>query len=710
MVSMRAVSVALVLLIGLSPGLRAGDRRAGEADHWAWKPPVRPAVPQPRDSSWVVNPIDAFILSRLEAEGLRPAAPAGREALLRRVTFDLTGLPPTVEEMDAFLADDSPEAWEKVVDRLLASPRHGERWARHWLDLARYADTNGYELDEPRPDAWRYRDYVIRSLNEDKPYDRFVSEQIAGDILHPGDPDALIATGFNLLGPDMTDAADQATRRLNSLHDMTETAALVFLGLTVGCARCHDHKFEPIPQRDFFRLEAFFTSAAFRRDLVIAGDEEKAFHEKALGEYRALTKDFEEEIARIEKKHIDAIRARKLRGLADEARAAHETPLERRTDLQKELAEKTERLLGVSPGEVTAALSPEERERRDRLQVEIRGFAPRKPRPLPTAMGLAEGRARPIAFVLDRGEPGHHLEEVAPGFPVAVAAPEPPRDAPPSPGARADLARWIASASNPLAARVMANRVWQHHLGRGIVATPSDFGRRGERPTHPELLDWLARELIDGGWSLKRLHRTILLSSTYRQSAAASPEAQRVDPENRFLSHASRVRLEAEAVRDALLAASGLLDGTLGGPGVFPPIPAEALEGAAGWKAGPPASGRRRSLYIFARRNLRFPLLETFDLPDSNLSCPERGRSTTATQALSLLNSDDVSEASRALASRLEAASPDAAERVRLAFRLTIGRRPTAAELEMSRDFLERSPLAELCRALFNANEFVYVD
>jgi len=706
---MRGLTVALVLVLGLSPGIRAGDRRAGEADHWAWKPPVRPPVPGVKDSSWVANPIDAFILSRLEAEGLRPAAPAGREALLRRVTFDLTGLPPTVEEMDAFLADDSPGAWERVVDRLLASPRYGERWARHWLDLARYADTNGYELDEPRPDAWRYRDYVIRAFNEDKPYDRFVSEQIAGDILYPGSANALIATGFNLLGPDMTDAADQTTRRLNSLHDMTETSALVFLGLTVGCARCHDHKFEPIPQRDFFRLEAFFTPAAFRRDLVIADEEEKARHEKALAEYRALTGEAEEEIARIERKHIEAIRAGKVRGLADEARAAHETPPDRRTEVQKELAEKTERLLGVSPGEVTAALSPEERERRDGLQREIRAFAPRRPPALPTAMGLAEGRARPIAFVLDRGEPGRHLEEVGPGFPVAVA-PEPPRDAPPSPGARADLARWITSASNPLAARVMANRVWQHHLGRGIVATPSDFGLRGERPTHPELLDWLARELADGGWSLKRLHRTILLSSTYRQSAAASPEALHADPENRLLSRANRMRLEAEAVRDALLAVSGLLDGAMGGPGVFPSIPAEALEGAAGWKAGPPEAGRRRSLYIFARRNLRFPLLETFDLPDSNLSCPDRGRSTTATQALSLLNSEEVSEASRALASKLEAASADAGERVRLAFRLTLGRQPTSAELDLSRDFLERSPLVELCRGLFNANEFVYVD
>ena len=708
---MRGITVAIVLLIGVSSGSRAGDTRgAGEADHWAWKPPVRPLVPGVKDPSWVASPIDAFVLSRLEGEGLRPAAPAGRETLLRRVTFDLTGLPPTVEEMDAFLADDSPGAWEKVVDRLLASARYGERWARHWLDLARYAETNGYELDEPRPDAWRYRDYVIRAFNEDKPYDRFIQEQIAGDILYPGNADALIATGFNLLGPDMTDAADQEIRRLNTLHDMTDTASLVFLGLTVGCARCHDHKFEPIPQRDFFRLQAFFTPAAFRRDLVIAGEDEKARHAKALAEYRALTGEAEEEIASIERKHIDTIRARKLRGLAEEARVAHETPQDRRSDIQKELAEKTERLLGVSPGEITAALSPEERERRDRLQREIRAFAPRKPPPLPTAMGLAEGKARPTAFVLDRGEPGRYLEEVRPGFPVAVAAPEPAGRAPPSPGARADLARWISSASNPLAARVMANRVWQRHLGRGIVATPSDFGLRGERPTHPELLDWLACELVDGGWSLKRLHRTILLSSTYRQSAAASPEARRLDPENRLLSHASRSRLEAEAVRDALLAASGLLDETIGGPGVFPPIPAEALEGSAGWKAGPPADGHRRSLYIFARRNLRFPLLETFDLPDSNLSCPERARSTTATQALALLNSEEVSESSRALASRLEAASPDPGERVKLAFRLTLGRHPTAAEIDISRDFLEHSPLVELCRALFNANEFVYVD
>ena len=581
-------------------------------DHWAWKPPVRPAIPRVRHASWVRNPIDAFILAKLESAGLSPAAPADREQLLRRVTFDLTGLPPTPEEIDAFLAESSAKpqaasaqaALAKVVDRLLASPHYGERWGRHWLDLARFAESNGYEHDELRPNAWRYRDYVIRAFNADKPYDRFVREQIAGDELTPDDPDALLATGFNLLGPDMTDSANQAQRRQNTLNDMTDTTGLVFLGLTVGCARCHDHKFEPIPQKDYYRLQAFFAPALraeeFRRNKQFALLQEKA-----------------------------------------------------------------------------AAL--------------------------------------PKTFVLRRGELTHPAEQVTPGWPIILRPDHRPVPAsikarPASSGRRSALAKWLTDPHNPLTARVLVNRLWQHHFGRGIVPTTSDFGLRGQPPTHPELLDWLATEFVRQGWSIKQMHRLMLLSNTYQQSTRPSAQTRQHDPDNQLFSRMNRVRLEGEAIRDALLAASGRLDRRLGGPSVFPPLPA-GIERVKGWKvSADPRDHYRRSVYVFARRNLRFAFLEAFDLPDSNLSCPKRERSTTATQALTLLNSAEVHEAAKALAVRVERAAATPAERVTLAYRLALGRRPTAAELRIASAFLAESPLAELCRALFNVNEFVYLD
>jgi hypothetical protein len=603
--------ILLCALLAVGSIARAADDApipAAKKNHWAWKAPTLPAVPAVRDTSWPLNLIDHFILAKLENAGRTPAAPASREQLLRRVTFDLIGLPPTPAEIDAFVADTSPDAWLKVVDRLLASPHYGERWGRHWLDVARFAESNGYEFDEVRPDAWRYRDYVIRSFNDDKPYDRFILEQLAGDELFPEQSDALIATGFNLLGADMTDSADQPQRRQNTLNDMTDTAGLAFLGLTVACARCHDHKFEPIPQSDYYRLQAFFTPATFRRDLPLSSKEARAAHEKEVKEGR-------------------------------------------------------------------------------------------KPAPLPVAMGLQDNRgALPKTFLLERGELGQPGEEVQPGFPIALlpdnrptaAKIVPPREG--TSGRRSALARWVASPDNALTARVMVNRLWQHHFGRGLVATPNDFGIRGEEPTHPELLDWLAKEFVRSGWSIKHMHRLMLTSATYRQSKG-------------------RQRLEGEIIRDQLLAVSGRLNPAFGGPGVFPPVPKEAVQGAKGWTASPDARDHvRRSVYIFARRNLRFPFLEAFDLPDSNLSCPKRERSTTAPQALALLNAPDVLEAAKALAERIRHEAQSDEERVVCAYRLTLGRRPTATERKLACDFLKESPLSELCRALFNTNEFVYLD
>jgi hypothetical protein len=682
-------------------------------EHWAWKSPVRPAVPTVRDRAWVRNPVDAFILGQMEVDGIRPAPEAVREQLLRRVTLDLVGLPPTPEENDAFVQDRAPGAWERVVDRLLASPHYGERWGRHWLDLARFADSNGYEHDEVRPDAWRYRDYVITAFNEDRPYDRFVREQLAGDELYPDDPTALVATGFNVLGPDMTDTSDQAQRRQDTLNDMTDTAALAFLGLTVACARCHDHKFEPIPQTDYYRLQAFFTPAVFRRDMPIAAAPQRAAYETAAREYAALVKPILDEQAALERPYRERLYAQRLAKLSDEARAAHQTPESRRTAAQQALVEKTNRLLVVSPQSIIQAMTVEDRAQHRGLQERLKQFDGRKPTPLPVAMGLSDGKGPgPRTFLLERGELSNRGDEVRPGFPVILTPGQEALAARVNGhGRRAALAAWVASKDNPLTARVLVNRVWQHHFGRGIVATASDFGVRGQRPTHPELLDWLAAEFVEGGWSIKRLHRLLLTSSAYRQSSEAGPDARAKDPDNRLFSRQNRVRLEGEAIRDSLLAVSGRLNTRMGGPGVFPPVADAALRGTHAWTTSPdPRDHVRRSVYIFARRNLRFPFLEAFDLPDSNLSCPRRERSTTAPQALALLNDDDVMTAARVLAERVSAGVASDEERVARAYRLVLGRGPSAAEARLARDFLARAPLTELCRALFNLNEFVYVD
>jgi uncharacterized protein DUF1553/uncharacterized protein DUF1549 len=704
--------LAILTLLLLVPAV------AAEEPHWAFQPVKRPTVPEIRNPKYEIrNTIDRFILTRLQEKGLSFAPEADRRTLIRRVKFDLLGLPPTPEEVEAFVNDKSPDAYEKLVDRYLANPHYGERWARHWLDLARYADTNGYEFDEPRPDAWRYRDYVIRSFNNDKPFDRFILEQIAGDEAFPGDRDALIATGFNLLGPDMTDASDQAQRRTNTLNDMTDTTALAFLGLTMTCARCHDHKFEPIPQKDYFRLQAFFTPAAFRRDLPIATPEEAKARAEKQREYDEATKDIFEQIASVELPHREKLYEARLARLSAEAQEAHRTAPEKRTGGQQELVAQTARLLVVSDAEVAKLLNDDDKAMLKLLKNFITAFESKKPPPAPVAIGLTDARgAPPKTYLLERGEIANRGAEVEPGFPAIVspggkAVDAPIAALPSSTGRRLALAKWIASKENPLTARVIVNRLWQHHFGKAIVATASDFGLRGERPTHPELLDWLASELVDGGWKLKRIHKLILSSAAYRQSTQASKEALAEDPDNELLSRQNRRRLEGEAVRDSLLAVSGKLNPKMGGPGVVLP---ELSKPAGGSKPVPvtrdAAEYDRRSIYLFSRRNLRYAFLEAFDLPDSNLSCPRRERSTTAPQALALLNSPEAIAAAKVFAERVEKEAKSETERIDRAYRLALGRPPTAKEQERAQAFLKESPLSELCRALVNLNEFVYLD
>jgi hypothetical protein len=722
---------------------------------WAFRPVGQPAAPTVR-SRWVRNPIDAFVLHELRKNGLDPSPEAPREVLIRRATFDLTGLPPTPEEVAAFLDDRRPDAYERLIDRLLASPRYGERWARPWLDLARYAESEGFKSDEPRPNAWRYRDYVIQSLNADKPYDRFVREQIAGDELWPQDPAALVATGFNRHWADESNARNLRLRRQEILNDVTDTVGAVFLGLTVGCARCHDHKYDPISQADYYRLQAFFAALQPRDDLVLAGPVEKEQYHRRLAEWEAKTRDSRAALAALEDPYRERLYRERFDKFPPDVQEAITAAPRQRTALQWQLALKAAPQLDVSSGEVGKAMKPEERARWEAVTHEIERFRPLKPAPLPIGIGITDvGREAPATHVLAVGVYDAPLAEVSPGF-LSILHPGPPSIVPPSSfpstGRRTALADWIASPANPLTARVMVNRLWQGHFGRGIVATPSDFGASGEPPAHPELLDWLAREFMARGWRLKAMHRLMMTSATYRQSSAYSPNAARVDPDNRLWWRMPRRRLEAEEIRDATLAVGGLLNLRMGGPSVYPELPAGVSAG--GWPTTTdPWTAARRSIYVFVKRNLRYPLFEAFDMPDTHESCPRRSVTTTAPQALMLLNSNLAVHQAQQFAARVirdahRATSGGRGNRsgderdaaVIRAYELAFRREPDSQERQLAMAFLERetsiveerlaqsrpvalpepmppgstpaegAAMVDFCHVLLNANEFVTID
>jgi hypothetical protein len=728
---MRA-PLLLLATLALPPAVAAAER-----PHWAFQPPTRPAPPAVRNRDWVRTPVDVFILARLEQAGLRPAPPAGRLTLLRRITFDLTGLPPTPAEQEAFLADTAPGAYERLVERLLASPHYGERWAQHWLDVARYAETNGYEADGERPQAWRYRDYVVRALNDDKPYDRFVTEQLAGDLL-AGAADTparkaelLVAAGFNRCGPvhQTSGNVDAAVGRQEELTEMTSAVGAAFLGLTVACARCHDHKFDPIPQKDYYHLQAFF-SAARPREVDLATAAERADFDRRTKELNEQLAPLRKELKELEAPYQKRLREAKRAKLEPAYRQALDTEAKQRTAEQKKLAADAEVLLKVTWDEVVAALSPADRDRRAALRRRVHELEAHKPAPPAKAWTVADGGGKLETAVLKRGNPHNPGARVGPDFPRALRRPgaDDPRD-------RIELARWLTRPDHPLTARVIVNRLWQHHFGKGLVRTPNDFGTRGEPPTHPELLDWLATELVRGDWSLKHLHRVMVLSNTYQQSsrsAGSRANPQSADPDNRLLWRMNRRRLEGEALRDNALAVSGALDRRLGGPMVRVPLEPEVYElifteGEPDglWPVTPDARAHnRRSLYLFHKRNVRLPLLEAFDQPDTLTSCPVRAVSTFAPQALILLNGPFLQSRAKALAGRLgREAGPAAADRVRWAYRLALGRPARPAELRLALDFLagqarllrdrpdaDQAALADFCLALLNCNEFLYVE
>jgi hypothetical protein len=712
------------------------------------------------DAAWVRTPVDAFIRARLDRAGLTPAAPAGREALLRRVTFDLTGLPPTPRERDDFLKDTRPDAYARVVERLLASPHYGERWAQHWLDVARYAESNGYELDGERPQAWRYRDYVVHSFNQDVPYDRFLTEQLAGDLLARPEPLAgvavprqraglLIAAGFNRCGPvhQVSGNVDREVNRQEVLTEMTGAVGSAFLGLTIGCARCHDHKFDPLTQKDYYRLQAFF-GAAQPKEVDLAAADERAEYDRRVRELNARLAPLRRQLAALEAPYRQRLTADKKNRLEAPYRAALATDPAKRTPEQQKLAAHAEVLIKVSWDEVVAALRPADRLRRTALRREVHDLEAQKPPPPAQAWTIADSGAPPSAHVLKRGDPHAQGAQVAPAFPRMLRAPAGAKDAPPRD--RLDLARWLAGPDHPLTARVIVNRLWQHHFGHGLVRTPNDFGLRGTPPTHPELLDWLACELVTHDWSLKHLHRVMVLSSTYRQaSRSADPRGRRFDPDNRLLWRMNRRRLEGEALRDSALAVAGNLNPRLDGPMVRVPLEPEVYdliftEGEPDglWQVTPDTRAHaRRSLYLFNKRNVRLPLLEAFDQPDTLTSCPVRAASTFAPQALILLNGPFMQAQCRAFATRLlREAGADNAARVEQAYLLALARRPRPAELRTALAFLDsqadllcdrlrdRQPvgvppgtpegvdpalaaaLADFCLALLNCNEFLYFD
>jgi mono/diheme cytochrome c family protein len=590
---------------------------------WSFKPVVRPAPPTVKDAGWVKTPIDAFVLAKLEAAGLTPAAPAEKLALLRRVTYDLTGLPPTLAEVEAALADNSGDWYEKTIDRLLASPAYGERWARHWLDLVRYAESNSFERDGTKPNVWRYRDYVIRAFNNDMPYDQFIREQLAGDELDRVTTDTLIATGYYRLGPWDDEPVDATQALYDDLDDVVSTTGQVFLGLTVGCARCHDHKIDPFPQKDYYRLLGFFHG--FKRYGVRS-------HESVVAaSLRSIASDDEqqqqkEQVAAHQKK-IAVVNA-SLKTIEDEVQPKLQGG--ERDDFKYEqnrlaiLKKNTPALVKQETFDRYAAL----RKERDKLE---------RTKPTSLAMALCiteEGPKARDTFVLMRGNATAKGERVEPGFPQVLGGgtPELPKPAvtAKTAGRRRVLADWLGSPANPLTARVMVNRLWQHHFGRGLVRSSNDYGYRGTPPTHPELLDWLASEFVARGWKLKEMHRLILTSNAYRLSSQPNPTAQAKDAENDLLWRFEPRRLGAEEVRDSILAVSGNLNPKMGGPSIHPTIPKEVLAGQSNpgtnWDLlCPPDERARRSVYVHIKRSLGVPILTAFDAADTDGSCAGPG-------------------------------------------------------------------------------------
>lgn len=635
-------------LTEVAPAEDAFEITDADREWWSVRPLERPDVPTVADTDWPLNPVDNFLLAKIEAAGLEPPPATGRRALIRRASYDLTGLPPTLEEVEAFEQDRRPDAWERLIDRLLASPHYGERWGRHWLDLVRYAETDGYERDRKKPSAWRYRDWVIDALNADMPYDEFLTHQLAGDEIDHPTAASIVATGYLRLGIWDDEPTDTALAQYDDLDSVLDTTSRVMLGMSIGCARCHNHRGDPIPQTDYYRMLSFFRGIA---PYKVGGGNQP-------------------------------------------------TP-ENYTDwIPPDL--------GTAEGERPVVEGP--------------------PHLMEVLRVKEIGAEAPATHVLIRGNPHAPAERVEPGFPLILgnADPELGERAADSPttGRRRALARWITDDGNLRTSRVMANRLWQYHFGRGLSPTPNDFGRFGQEATHPELLDWLATEFVARDWSLKAMHRLMMTSRAYRMSSRPPDGALETDPGNDLFSRFNMRRLTAEEIRDSVLAATGRLNLELGGPSVYPPMPEEVLATSSqpdkAWGESSPQQASRRSVYIHVKRSLLHPLLESLDMADTDSTCPVRFTTTQPTQALMMLNGEFMSEQARALAARIDGADGTVEERVTDALEAVLARRAHPVEVarglglieELQREegFEASAAFASYSLLLLNLNEFVYLD
>ncbi|MGH9721063.1 MAG: PSD1 and planctomycete cytochrome C domain-containing protein [Bryobacteraceae bacterium] len=639
------------------------SRRAG-ADHWAFQAPKKAALPAVLDTSWSRNPIDRFILARLEAAKLKPSPEVDRPTLLRRASLDLTGLPPSPAELRDFVDDARPGAYERAVDRLLASPHYGERWGRHWLDIARYADSDGYTIDAPR-EIWKYRDWVIQATSRDMPFDQFTIEQIAGDLLPNATNEQLIATGFQRNTPSNFEGGiDFEQYRVEAVVDRVATTGSAYLGLTLGCARCHDHKYDPISQREFYQFFAFFNNV----DEVDKEADRRYFNRPFL------------ELATPEEIGKRGAYQAQLKALNDEL------ALYRMTGVKNDDAGLRER------------------------QANLRNFRTREPKVTSTLI-MRELAAPRFAYIHLGGDFTRKGAPVTPGVLAVLPKLDSARPT------RLDFARWLVDRGNPLTARVTVNRIWQKYFGKGLVDTENDFGTQGDKPTHPELLDWLAVEFMERAWSQKAIHRLIVTSAAYRQTSLRRPDAVAVDPDNRLLARQNRLRLEAEIVRDASLVASGLLAPKVGGQSVYPPQPAgvyQVTQVRREWKTSTGEDRYRRGMYTFFQRSAAHPSLMVFDAPDASVTCTRRTRSNTPLQALTQLNDEAATEFASALAKRIEKdAPPDDGARLRHGYLIALTREPRPEEaarllrfMQVQRDS-KRDALTAVARVLLNLDEFL---
>ncbi len=724
----------------------------GARDYWAFKLPKK--VPAPVSADYE-HPVDRFLDAARREAGVTAAPRADDLTLVRRAYLDLTGLPPTPEQVDEFLADTERGAWERLIDRLLDSPHYGERWGRHWMDVARYADSTGFEQDYRRDNAWRYRDYIIDAFNDDKPYNQFLREQIAGDELDHVTDETRIATGFLRAGPRVNfREKDNPERRHDYLDDVLGTLGRGVLGMTVHCARCHDHKFDPILQSDYYRMQAsIFGYVEIDYPLLDrAGVREYREKNAAID---AAQQPLRDEIAEIEAPHRERLRIELIKErFPENVQQAALKPEAERTAGEQLLAAQ---VLSINPPrrQVVEALSEAEGDRWSKLTAAVEALEAVRPPEPPMAEIVTDGDYRyapdgpgdnvigcpecrilpdepgsflheeggpayeaPPNYFLIRGDPFSPGSPMSPGF-LSVATYGDPPTALPRPdgrtsGRRLALAEWIVSRDNPLTARVMVNRIWHHHFGRGIVRTLDNLGRMGDAPTHPALLDWLAVEFMDRGWSIKEMHRLMMTSEAYRMASAhEDADSRAADPENRLLWQYRPQRLEAEILRDAIMTVSGAIDLTVGGEPVFPHVPQELLLAARNGYWDNQADGPdvwRRSVYVFRRRSLSFPFFETFDLPDQNQTAAARNVSTVATQALTLMNNEFVLNQARLFAERLERAAPgDVDRQIDLAYRIALTRPPAAEEARIARDLVSSQSLVDLTHVMLNLNEFLYL-